>query len=544
MAKRNMSFIDEHIEKVAIGGCALVLLGAVWYSFLSKPFVIGQDLTPTRLVEELRREAEATAQSVRAARPKTDNPTVPTVDPAAEMRMWFGDDAPGLIPEAGIAQSTPRTQPFPPRLVSATETSDANRHILARFVAPGIPVVTSGRTTFFFKPDKPDLGSYDDQDQRPDGEQRQHDWVSVAVQVDLFEQSINFQAAKYPPNAFPDIVAVHLQRYDEDEPWRGWQDVDAYRPYKPFNRPVADPSGANMSEMFAFSQMIAKGQQPIARPLLPARASGGRIQHPPLPYYPDPPNQAKDIGQLATSWYRTAREAESAKGGDRDLDAAFILARAVVGASGARDKDVQDARSLLEKMKRDLKKDARLAPWVDKPARSPELLMPIVAHDLTATPGHTYRYRMRYEVYNLFAGNPGELINRADAGKLTVFSDWSPSTRPVTIESDLRFFLTEATKADQRKGQATVTVHKRLRSGWKKADFTIKVGDVIGEKKTKGKDQGDYTTSAVCVEIDFNRRNGRSRDVVLVYVDTDTGRLGELSLDAGKAESEKLARAE
>ncbi len=542
MTKRNMSFVDQHIEKVAIGVCALVLLGAVWYAFLSKPFVIGQDLTPARLVQELEREAEATARAAREAKPKIENPSIPAVDPAAEIRKWFGEGAAGLIPEAGIAQAASRTQPFPPLLVSATETSDANRHGLARFVAPGIPVATSGRTTFFIRSDKPDLGSYDYQDQRPDGEERQYDWVSVGAQVDLFEQNINFQAAKYPASAFPDIVQVHLQRYDEDESWRGWQDVETYLPIKPFDRPEADPAGTNMSELFTFSRLIAKGQQPIARPLLPARASGDRIEHPSLPYYPDPPGRnAKEIATLATGWYRAAKEAESGRRGDRDLDAAFILARAVIGASGARDKDKQEARNFLERVERALAKDVRRAPFLKDAVRSPDLLMPIVAHDLTAAPGHTYRYRLRSEVYNLFAGNPGELTNRADAEKLTNLSDWSPPTRPVTIESDLRFFLTEASDANRKKGQVTVTVHKKSRSGWKKADFTIKVGDAIGAKKTSGKDKGDYTTSAVCVEIDFNPRNGRSKDVVLVYVDAATGRMGELSLLTGKTQSEKLA---
>ena len=58
-------------------------------------------------------------------------------------------------------------------------------------------------------------------------------------------------------------------------------------------------------------------------------------------------------------------------------------------------------------------------------------MMPIVAYDLTAVPGHEYQYRLRYEAWNQFAGRDGELKDPSSASLATIFSDFSPITPPV-----------------------------------------------------------------------------------------------------------------
>ena len=125
------------------------------------------------------------------------------------------------------------------------------------------------------------------------------------------------------------------------------------------------------------------------------------------------------------------------------------------------------------------------------------------------------------------------------------------SRRPVTIESDVDFCMIQAkdkagnvtTEAKDKAGNvttevedkpvATVVVYKKGTGGtWKSKEFKIKVGEEIGRNDKLVK-KTDFSTNAVCVDIDFNRVVGGKKDVALVYLDTGSGALRErlLSLD-------------
>ena len=133
---------------------------------------------------------------------------------------------------------------------------------------------------------------------------------------------------------------------------------------------------------------------------------------------------------------------------DIDLDAAYILARAGAGTLGAKEAESNKAKQLLTEVKAKLPKSRRND--LQEQTHSPDRLMPIVAHDLDVQPGHTYVYRIRYEVFNVYAGNPGELANPEDALKLTVFSGWSPVSRPVEVTSDTYFYLSKSDRAKRK----------------------------------------------------------------------------------------------
>lgn len=545
MARRSAGFVDQHIEKVAVGVGALILISAVWYAFLSDRFAVN-GLKPAALCKTVGEEAERTAQRIRNAKPAADKPSEKQRAKDAILADWFGPTAKGLIALAGVESPVWRTQPFGPRFLSTMETSAAGRHDLARIVAPILPVVTSGRTGFDLSGDKPELDAYDGKPVKGSGTASVRNWVAVVAQIDLIQQDINFKSENYPPGSFPFVVQVHLQRLDETERWRGWQDVETYLPFKMPKRPELWDSQTrrfNLDGPAAFRNLVLRQQAYLARPTLPVRVSGDRIRYPAVPYFLDPPDPKKDdAGKRVRRWMQSAEYAYEGKREFKDAadpDAAFVLARGVVGTPAARQRELDKARKLLAKVNRKFRKDPNRRDLVEMSVRPPTRLMPIAAYDLDAEPGHRYRYRLRYEILNRFAGNGGELRDPTDAEKLTLFSAWSPVSRPVEIRSNIRFFLT---KANARRGEVTVTVHKKLRTGWKTAEFRVKVGDKIGGRRSKGRDRGDYSTDAFCVDIDFDRKvNGKS-DVVLVYVDRNDGRVRELYLSSGKKASDKLAR--
>ncbi|MBX3393978.1 MAG: hypothetical protein KF841_01285 [Phycisphaerae bacterium] len=540
MAKKNVGFVDEHIEKVVVGLCALFFIGSLYVAFFSGRFTINEN-KPGKLAEAVGAAAESTASAIMRKQPEPKQAAGNTKPGATEdavelLKQWFGDQARGLIAIAGLKSPAGRTQPFPPSFVSTTEVAPEDRHHLAQMVAPGLPVVSTGQSIFEFPAQLPSLSEYTPGPVKDTLPATKRNWVAVAAQVDLIQQDINFKTEKYPDNSYPSIVKVHLERFDQNEPWRGWQTVNTTLPFKPIERPnivnrIDD--GMNLEGFSEFKELIDRSQEVIARPMLNARTGGGRLDYPAVPYFPDPPKSSgEDPAARAKRWLQLAQKAKDGKTpfSEEDADAAAILLRAVIGTAGAAGSDVDKARSMLAAIVSSAK-GQRKGILSDSTIRPPEKLMPILAYDLDVVPGHTYLYRTRYEVINIFAGNVGELLDPADARKLTIFSGWSPPSRPVTVESDTYFYLT---RADDKKNEVTVTVFKRKgKETPRESTFKISIGDEIGGEKKTGATKTDFSTGAVCIDIQFNRKLNDKNDVVMVYVDLSDGSVREkyLSVD-------------
>lgn len=534
MAKRDAGFIDKHIEKVVLGVGAMALCGAVWFSFLGDRFTV-DDMRPEKLCEKIAEEAQQTANAVRNARPKENrsNNVDSSKDPVVQLRRWFGSNPEKLIRIAEVETPVGRTQPFPSEFISTTQTPEEDRHNLAHIVAPGIPLVTTGRSGFDFPEEKPDLSEYRGDAPKGSGQVKTLNWVVVAAQIDLTQQEINFLSERYPERSFPLVTKIHLQRKDLTDSWRGWQNVESYLPFKPIERPtiITRDGQLSLGGLAAFRRLIESKQEYITLAGLPPKKSGDRVGLPKLPYIEGPPSKDDVKRRLAKIWLRDAEKAIEGKRpfGSVDLDAAFVLLRAVVGTAETNKKDLDKAE---DKLKQVIKKLRRKRPFVRSlERRRPDRLMPVMAYDSDVGPGHEYVYRMRYEVYNVFCGDRGEMRNKADAEKLTIFSDWSPLSRPVKIESDIYLYLTGK---NNKKQEVTVTVYKKVRRGWKKQDFKVRVGDEIGRKVALGRNKGvDFSTNTICVDIDFRRKVRGKSDVAMAYVSVDDGGLRErlLALD-------------
>ncbi len=536
MARRSESFIDLHAEKIVIGVCALIMIGAGVYGLGGARFSVN-DKSAGEICDAAGEAAEQTRQAVLNAKadPKKLTPEgTGGKDPVTQLAEWYGEHAKGLVQIAGVPAQLPRTQIFPTPYMPLGAAGGSTKRQLAQIVAPDVPVVTTGRSPFDVPVEKPDLSEYNGKPPTGGGKPAERIWVSVAAQIDLTRQDAHFISESYPDGSFLEVVKVHLQRKDLTDTRRGWEDVEVYLPFKLPARPVRPDGTIAMDKLDDFRQSIAAAADFIARTRLPIDAS----LLPQVPYLDESPKPAstkpEEAEQEATArlrkWMDRAKAALSGKRPfkEPDVDAAYILARAAAQTVGAKDKETNMARQLLTEIKAKLPKNRRTE-FPDQ-NRSPDRLMPILANDLDAQAGHTYVYRIRYEVLNIYAGNPGELANADDALRLTLLSGWSPPSRPVEVESDTYFYLT---KADRAKKEVTVTVFKKSRRETNRQEYRIHVGDPIGRKEVRGK-KGNFTTGLICVDIDFDRVVDGQKDVSMIYVDPTDGRLRERLLSRDK----------
>jgi hypothetical protein len=546
VAKKSASFIDLHAEKIVVGVCALIMVGAVVYGLGGGRFSMN-DKSTGELCDAVEKAADDTRLAIQNAKPAGPRPTTPQpgtgtgADPVAQLDDWFGNNAKGLFKIAEVSPKLSRTQLFPMPYVPIVQSGGSNQRQLAQIVAPDIPLVTAGRSSFNFPVEKPELQSFDGK-VPASGKPVERNWVSVAAQVDLTSQDANFREQSYPEGSYLEVVQVYLQRKDQTEPRSTWEDVDTYVSYK---RPTRPPMAANgspqMEGMTAFRSLINTQAEFIARPRLPGEAAAlpaaPFLDEPPPPPGLTPEVAEQEAARRVKKWMDVAKEAQAGRRRFKavDLDAAYILARAAAGTVGAK----EDARKLFNEIKAKMPRGRRND--LKEQIRPPDRLMPILAHDLNLEPGHTYVYRIRYEVFNVYAGNPGELSNPEDARRLTVFSGWSPPSRPVEVTSDTYFYLT---KADRAKKEVTVSVFKVSRRETRRKDYRIQVGDSIGRKETTGS-KINFSTGLKCVDIDFDRSVDGKKDVSMIFVDPSDGSLGErlLSRDKKDKSFERLTEA-
>jgi len=502
MAQQSAGFVHEHIEKVVVGLCGIAAIGAIYFAFLGGRFASNNGKAPGELIGEIEQNTQNAQSAVLNARPPQLEEEPPGGPAVAELLKWYGADRKPITEILNVPNSVPRMQPFGPMLVSTTELSADLKHDLAKLVQPDVPVIMSGRSKFEMDAAKPPIDNYYDGFEPIEPTEVETNWVAVAAQVNLKKQEINFRVASYPQDAFLAVVKIHLQRFDIAAPWLGWQDCDTYLPFKDFERPP-------LTKVNALRELVDLKQEAIARTKLPKRISGDRVDdfYEIVPFLKAPPSKDReDLKKLVRDWSSLAEKAFEGKRpfADRDAEAAMILARAVVTSGLADGRDLRESEDILGKAARKLKREIR-GYEIDSSAE-PDKMMPIAAYDLNAVPGHTYKYRIRYEIINHYAGNAGELRNPNDASQLTLFSDWSPASREVRVEAEKQFFLTAA---NPRGGQARVAIWEKNRSGFSKNEVEVVVGDKIGD------------TGAQCIDLIFNEDINGRQDTVMVYIAKD-----------------------
>ncbi len=106
------------------------------------------------------------------------------------------------------------------------------------------------------------------------------------------------------------------------------------------------------------------------------------------------------------------------------------------------------------------------------------------AHDLTADPDATYRYRLRVVVNNPFFGRRASLMadQQPLAASPTMASAWSPWSEPISVLGDRYFFMVNAAPADELRGvRATAELYRFYYGQWRRASVLVEPGDRLAD---------------------------------------------------------------
>lgn len=109
--------------------------------------------------------------------------------------------------------------------------------------------------------------------------------------------------------------------------------------------------------------------------------------------------------------------------------------------------------------------------------------LPVWVHDFSAEPGKTYRYRMRVVLNNPLFGREAYLSDsqKTVAAAPTLDGNWSGWSSPIEVERDRHFFVVSASE-DDRLGsgpRAAVEVYEFYYGYWRKGSTTLEPGDTI-----------------------------------------------------------------
>jgi hypothetical protein len=132
-----------------------------------------------------------------------------------------------------------------------------------------------------------------------------------------------------------------------------------------------------------------------------------------------------------------------------------------------------------------------------------------VAYDLNVVPGATYRYRVRFVLYNNYVGIAKLVKHEQDARKVLLTGTWSAPSKAVTAKLDSRFFLVSAFA---QREEATFEVYKWSEGYWRQARFGVMVGQEIGQEKevrdafgAGGKIPVQFQTGCTVIDMDSQR---------------------------------------
>lgn len=101
-------------------------------------------------------------------------------------------------------------------------------------------------------------------------------------------------------------------------------------------------------------------------------------------------------------------------------------------------------------------------------------------HDENVQGGKTYRYQIRYYLYNPVYAISNVTKDPKDAQKLWIRSDWSDWTKPVKVPENVRFFLVAANPPSK----AMFDVFRWSKGNWKKDQVRGAPGDNVGPEWT------------------------------------------------------------
>lgn len=521
MARRHMSFIERHIEKVALGIAGTVLLIVIALYAIRSPnriVVEGRALTPTEFCNLL----EARADQARAAIRKA---------PLAKL-----DELPQLASRASVHGEPFTVAVCPgPRVPRLEELADVRNINLAPILAPTQPIASTGKALARVpaSSEVSVLSMGRRADASPLSYPQDWHWVTLAAVISRADQKRAFLTANYAPGKLDLIVTDVEAERQKQNPDGTWAQAKIIKPYRrvrlvgPHEIPLRkDKIGyqvdtRNWDWIQAYRQQLGQpeAQAAILRapfqsclaeqrpedddcfawtvPETLAASDGTSVDLTDASYglrfvTDEPASGVARLKGPATAFARLKQARDVLEDGWEKagfqpyfeaVDELHLIAGDVSAPEGLR----QAARRVLEPNQGEIDyatqlcraEQAREQQQIEVGLGPP--VEPMWITDTTVEPGETYRYRIRLLALNQYACLPGYLADPRDAGKVIIEGEWSPWSKAIRVKPVCHLFLIGPD--DEARKTVRVQIYQWSHGAWESGSTTVGLGNSLAIEK-------------------------------------------------------------
>ncbi len=524
MKVKGISGFEQHVEKLAVGGAAVLFAGvAAWQLFVPSTVKVGnKEVPPSEVLIPIADAAKKVKDNVDNPSPKL--PEAPTVALSEAFKKRL---AAGVAPRAAIVSLG-----APLNLAGKGDTNVSDAIFAMPLVpAPGLPIANAFWSTIdpieVVKDEKKEVAAI-----LPS--QQPFDKAAVSV-----ESTFNGAALRQILDSDPDgsgplqairrgwwqdrtfIVGVEMEREEllSSGEWGNPTVMSSIpgrsNPIQFVSEKIDNPGNLQL----VLGRVAELGEQAYRTPFYrtfagtpkwvePAQAQGDQND----PAASDSAKLLRDRQELERTIERLEKQIQDLGGGGGGRDAGggkgggARNANPGAGNNPADPKQAQrkqlETRLTSEQSKLDsntasleklgLGPDGKPLPSgvvVKKaePAVMDNQALKIWAHDVNAVPGKTYRYRLRVAINNPFFGQAASLKEEQKrfAKDVLLRGDWSAWGPEVTVDPQTQFFITSAAQQDVLRGpRATVEMFTFYYGYPRKAVISVDPGDALnGEVK-------------------------------------------------------------
>jgi len=549
MAKKSISIVELHVEKVVLGVAVLFLLFVVFSYLISTPNVQefdGKPYGPGQIDNEVRQRAETLAGRLQRTTAREAD-RIPTPNWVVRLNRAFDD---GLIKANGLSPTVVAAVPWgvsvPQLKVERSRQSQSGGYALAKVQSPR-RVKASFERIVAVRPADPNAAKTRSDNRQPAAEDIVEDinLVSLEVQFDVEAQRNELHAAYADDTAELVFADVQVQRRLVGEDGEGaWEEVELLDTDIP-KPPVLELTTEGSLKLDSQNQFVAyrnalvasNAQSLLLAPAGPVRRAGsGRtdvVRE--TPAIPIDKEKQKIRLKKDDSDYRKPTDKDTEKEKLPQLksreDAIKWVAQTLSAAEKAYSEEqyaqaTKLARQVLQVNETTAHKGVCNKPQLDQIAKllanaekggrgepvgvgvRDEKVVSIRAFDQQGQPGRSYQYRLRVGILNSQCAAPERLKDPNDATRPVLYGDWSESSQAVAIDEDMYFYLIGEKPSSEL---ARVDVFKWYLGKWLKASFDVAAGQEIGGKQnvvvdvtsggTAYSDEVDFSTGMVAVDI-------------------------------------------
>ena len=517
MAKQNVTFIERHAEKIVVGVTGAILLVIAVLYLIGTPHKVeisGDSLGPQELYEKIREQADMTRQRMKQAAPQADEGDLTLAIPPSD-NQTSPYDAEHLPKEFAVS--------FAPLSPAVPEIQGAERGKIR--LASILPPVSVKVTAGYAYAKLPQQAVWAPNVSSPENDlsavTKGHHWVVVTAAISRKDQRAKFEQAQYAVDRETLIVAGVQAEREERSPDGQWGEPTFVTGYSasviPVRKTVAldqqDDGNVVAGDLAAIGEYrkqldSIEGQSLVLRPSfqewlevpiawqVPATvtAPDGSVIN--LAEYGAILEEKSDIRrpragvasagqgieggslpQANLSAAQLVKQAEQLIKKNEFLQAEILLTQ-VASLSDAPQLLKNKAQTMLRGIQPDLDRAKLEAARKERIASEINAIgpdnEPLWLTDITATPGKTYRYRVRLLAFNQYVGYVSQLENVEDATKVVLEGQWSDWSDPIQVMPASNLFFTSLLRDGA--GGAKLEMREWFNGNWLTGTQDVEVG--------------------------------------------------------------------